>query len=139
MSRILIAIDGSKASVKAVSYVVNRKREGETVEAFLVNVQPAVAARGKLMTRSMIEEWQTLESEKACARPDIQTKKRYLGADTYTEIGDAAERLIAFAQKTKCDEIVMGSRGLGGIKGLLLGSVVMKVLQIAPIPVVVVR
>lgn len=139
MTKILIAIDGSKASAKAVTYVVSRKRQGETVEAFLVNVQPAVSPRGKLMTRSMIEEWQALESEKAFGRPEIQTKKRYLGADTYTEVGDTAERLIAFAKKTGCDEVVMGSRGLGGVKGLLLGSVVMKVLQLSPVPVVVVR
>lgn len=139
MTKIVIAIDGSKASVKAVNYVVRRKRQGEMIEAFLVNVQPAVSPRGKLMTRSMIEEWQAIESEKTCGRAEIQTKKRYLGADTYTEVGDAAECLIAFAKKTGCDEVVMGSRGLGGVKGLLLGSVVMKVLQLSPIPIVVVR
>lgn len=139
MTKIVIAIDGSKASAKALNYVVSRKRQGEAVEAFLVNVQPAVSPRGKLMTRAMIEEWQALESEKAFGRPEIQTKQRYLRADTYTEIGDAAECLIAFAKKTGCDEVVMGSRGLGGVKGLLLGSVVMKVLQLSPVPVVVVR
>lgn len=139
MTKILIAIDGSKASVKAINYVVSRKREGEKIEAFLLNVQPAVSPRGKLMTRSMIEEWQANESEKAFGGPEIQTKKRYLGADTYTEVGDAAECLIAFARKTGCDEIAMGSRGLGGLKGLLLGSVVMKVLQLSPVPVVIVR
>jgi len=139
MSRILVAVDGSKSSAKAIEYVVGRKRRGEDLEVYILNVQPAVAPRGKLVTRAMIEDFQTRECEKVFAKLELKTKKNYLKADTYCEIGDPAESIIAFAQKSKCTEIVMGSRGLGGVKGLFLGSVVNKVVQLSPIPVVVVK
>jgi len=65
--------------------------------------------------------------------------KHYLRADTYMEIGEPATCIIAFADKTRCDEIVVGSRGLGGIKGVFLGSVANKVIHISTLPVVVRR
>jgi nucleotide-binding universal stress UspA family protein len=40
----------------------------------------------------------------------------------------------AFAKQKNCDQIVMGTRGLGKVAVFLLGSVAMKVLQLAEIP-----
>jgi nucleotide-binding universal stress UspA family protein len=139
MTRILIAVDGSKTSMKAIDYVVKRKRRGERVEAYILNVQPTISPKAGLITRGMIKDYQAQESEKALARPDLEPMKRYLQADTYVEIGDPATCIIAFAEKSKCEEIVVGSRGLGSVKGVFLGSVANKVIQISPIPVVVVK
>jgi len=139
MTKILVAIDGSKLSVKALDYVVKRKRQGESIEAYVLNAQPAVAPRGRLVTRSMIDDFHAQESEKVFGQSEVKAKMKYLKADTYSKFGDPAECIVAFARKTKCDEIVIGSRGLGSVKGLLLGSVASKVVQISPIPVVVVK
>ena len=46
---------------------------------------------------------------------------------TIIERGDPADRILAVAEKTNADMIVMGSRGLGPLKGLLVGSVSQKV------------
>ncbi len=139
MSRILIAIDGSKASMKAIDYVVRRKRKGERIEAYILNVQPSISPKAGLITRGMIKEYLNQESEKVLRTPEIKPMKHYLKADTYVEIGDPATCIIAFADKTKCDEIVVGSRGLGSVKGVFLGSVANKVIQISTLPVVVVK
>jgi nucleotide-binding universal stress UspA family protein len=47
------------------------------------------------------------------------------------EDGDAAHRIVEVAQRENVDLIVMGRRGLGDLKGLLLGSVSHKVAQLA--------
>ncbi len=139
MSKILIAVDGSKSSAKAIEYVVNRKRRGENIEVYFLNVQPKISPRRGLISHSMIEDYQKQEREAVFNQAGVKSKAKYLKADIYGEIGDAAECIIAFARKSKCDEIVMGSRGLGKVKGLLMGSVVSKVVQLSPVPVVVVR
>jgi nucleotide-binding universal stress UspA family protein len=47
------------------------------------------------------------------------------------ENGDPAHRIVEIAQREGVDLIVMGRRGLGDLKGLLLGSVTHKVAQAA--------
>ncbi len=51
----------------------------------------------------------------------------------------AAAMIIDVARLEGCDLIIMGSRGLGNLSGLILGSVTNKVLQGAPCSVLVVR
>lgn len=53
--------------------------------------------------------------------------------------GPASEAILSAASIRKCDLIVMGSRGMGSLKGMVFGSVSTKVSQYAPCPVMVVR
>ncbi len=53
--------------------------------------------------------------------------------------GPVARTIIGYAKRQKADLIVMGSRGLGDIEGLLLGSVSHKVVSLADCPVMTVR
>ncbi len=139
MARILIGIDGSKGALKALDYVVERKRRGEKIEVLLLYAQPLIKAHGPMISQSMVKEYQAQEAEKVLAAAGLKTRAKFLEADTYVEAGDPSECIIAFAKKSKCGEIVMGSRGLGRLSGLLLGSVVAKVVQLADVPVVVVK
>ncbi|MFT5440300.1 MAG: nucleotide-binding universal stress UspA family protein [Alphaproteobacteria bacterium] len=53
--------------------------------------------------------------------------------------GDPAQLILDVAKTVGADMIVMGSRGLGELKGLLVGSVSDKVLHHAEVPVTIVR
>ncbi|MCK7482230.1 MAG: universal stress protein [Candidatus Moduliflexus flocculans] len=53
--------------------------------------------------------------------------------------GPAAEAILSAAAIRNSDLIVMGSRGMGALKGMVLGSVSTKVFHYAPCPVMVVR
>ena len=58
---------------------------------------------------------------------------------TAVESGDPASAIVRRAQEAKADLVVVGSRGLGAIKGLLLGSVSNKILSTAECTVVTVK
>ena len=58
---------------------------------------------------------------------------------TDLETGDPAERILEHAEKEGANLIVMGTRGLGSLKGLLMGSVSQKVSQLAPCSCIMVR
>ena len=60
-------------------------------------------------------------------------------AITRVEVGQPANRIVEVARELDADMIVLGSRGLGNIGSLLLGSTSQKVAHLAPCTVVTVR
>ena len=53
--------------------------------------------------------------------------------------GEIASTVIEVCAEEKCGLIIMGARGQGGLKSLLLGSVSHKVLQLSSTPVLIAR
>jgi nucleotide-binding universal stress UspA family protein len=55
------------------------------------------------------------------------------------KLGDAAPEIARAAARMNCESIVMGSRGMGAVKSLVLGSTAMKVIHLATVPVTIVK
>ena len=55
------------------------------------------------------------------------------------EVGSPGPAVLSVAKKYEADLIVMGSRGLGPLKGLFMGSVSSYVVTHAPCPVLIVK
>lgn len=51
----------------------------------------------------------------------------------------SAQHIAEFASENACDEIIMGTRGMGAVGNLVLGSVATKVVHLATVPVTLVR
>jgi nucleotide-binding universal stress UspA family protein len=60
-------------------------------------------------------------------------------AGTHLRMGEVALEIVALAEELQADLIVMGSRGLGGVRRALMGSVSDSVVRHAHCPVLVVR
>lgn len=58
---------------------------------------------------------------------------------TFAESGKPADSIIALAERTHSDMVVIGSRGLSGLQGLLMGSVSRRVVERAPCTCVTVK
>jgi nucleotide-binding universal stress UspA family protein len=56
-----------------------------------------------------------------------------------TAFGAIADTIVAVAREVDADQIVMGNRGLGPLRGAVLGSVSARVVQLARIPVTLVK
>ena len=50
-----------------------------------------------------------------------------------------AETIAAYSNNCGCDQIIMGTRGMGSLEGLLLGSISTKVLHMVKVPVTLVK
>jgi nucleotide-binding universal stress UspA family protein len=136
--RILVPVDGSACSIHALEYAARRQRSSDGLEILVLNVQASIRP-SRTLSRGLIAEHQSRNAE-AALKPTLAAIKR-LGLDVtpQTQIGNPAEVIVAFARHRKCGEIVMGNSGLGGVAGLLLGSVARKVIFLARIPVVLVK
>lgn len=60
-------------------------------------------------------------------------------ANKHVETGEISKAILKVADAEKSDMIIMGGRGLGVIKGALLGSVSQKVVEESRIPVMVIK
>jgi len=135
---ILLAIDGSEYSNKALAYAANMA-EIYRATLWLVHVFPH--------TSDLLgyDDYEKLYAKRKCAGQSILDAAREMLGESPFEIqaelleGPEAESILNFAQNSNTDIIVMGTRGMGALKGLLLGSVSRKVLHFSKCPVMVVH
>ncbi len=133
---ILIAIDGSDESLQGVPAAIEIAREFNS-DVFVLHVRERDLGRAGAFPLETSEEANRLVAEtiKTVREAGITVNGQVHGAVT----GHAAKDIVETARARGSDLIVMGSRGLSDIAGLLLGSVTHKVMQLAHTPVLVVR
>jgi nucleotide-binding universal stress UspA family protein len=142
MTTLLIPVDGSDYSLKAVDYAAYRARESKTsIEVHLLNVQIALTSVNvKLFVSAQsLESYYRDEGHRALETPLSRAKSAGLQVTSHIGVGDPAKIIIDYATDNKADEIVMGSHGRGALAGAFLGSVAQKVVHLSSVPVVLVR
>jgi len=137
-SRILVPVDGSPESVRALKFAARRRGAGKGVEVLLLNVQQPLPA-SRFVTRAMIADHHARMAEEALKPVRALLPKLNVEATVYIETGDPGREIAQFARSRRCGEIVMGTRGLGRVAGLLLGSTATKVVHLASVPVTLVK
>lgn len=138
MSRVLIPIDGSPSSLNALAYAVKRRERGDQFDTIIVHVLPDIPP-DRYVDRKLVRQSQKSDFDLLMAMRPVQRAGVILGATFKALTGDPARTIAAFAKKAKCDEIVMGTRGLGALRGMVMGSVAHKVLHLSTLPVTLVR
>jgi len=94
------------------------------------------SGEGEAVSRQVFESFGKVildRAEQNARKGDVTDIKRVIGT------GDPAQQIIECARREKADAIFLGSRGLGDLKGLLLGSVSHKVGQLAECTCVTVK
>jgi len=141
MYRILIAVDGSTGAEHAVQHAVRLSGECPALELHVINVQEPITA-WEVRRSLRDEEIQAMQmSHGGDALRSARTRLDAAGLRYVPEVlvGPVAETILEYARKQACDQVVMGTRGLGAIHGLLVGSVAMKVLHLSEMPVTLVK
>ncbi|MEH7383333.1 universal stress protein [Bacillus sp. JJ1533] len=139
MKRLLVPVDGSTHSIKALQFALQLAVENDS-EIVLLNVQPSYNTPNvkRFVKQEQIRQYQTEESKIAFDLALAETQHFSIPAQTKLRIGEPAIEICAEARDIQATQIVMGYRGLGAIKRTVLGSVSYKVLHDAPCPVTIV-
>lgn len=140
MRKVLLPVDGSEHSDRATHYLVEYIREHGATEVHLVNVQPSPEMwRTHGMAQDAIVSHLRSVADQAMKSAHHILKAAEIPHHVHVELGEPAETIAALAAKLNCDLVVMATRGLGAVSGLLLGSVTRKMLYLSPVPVLCVR
>lgn len=141
MLRLLVAVDGSANADRAVRHLIELAKSLPPVEVLVLNVQPAVTYVELMLasTPRVIEHWSQRAGHDAAQSAGALLDAAGLAYTLHVEQGDPGEVIAAFAQQQNCDLIVMGTRGMGLIRTLVIGSVATKVIHAADMPVTLVK
>lgn len=142
MRRLLVAIDGSDNSARALDHAIALARASAGLELHLLNVHPDPIVYGEIQVYVPMErmlELQRRDGETVLAPAAERARAAGVPHEVHIRRGDAAAVIAQSADDLKCDAIVMGTRGMGAVGNLLLGSVATKVVRLAHVPVTLVK
>jgi nucleotide-binding universal stress UspA family protein len=142
--KILLAVDGSQSAIRATRKLVESAgwyKEPIQIELVTVHLPlPHVGGFSKVVvTHEMVEHHYSEEGAKALAPSRKLLDEAGLRYAPHILIGEVALMIAEHAEKSGCQMIYMGTRGMTAISNLVLGSVATKVLHLAHIPVVLVH
>lgn len=142
MLTLLVPVDGSAFSDRALDYATARAAAATGgARVHILNVQtPAVGVNVKMfVSAESLENYYREEGTRILAPALARLRAAGISAEQHIGVGDIGSVVVAYAADTACDEIVMGTHGRGGLVGSVLGSVAQKVVQLAKVPVVLVK
>jgi nucleotide-binding universal stress UspA family protein len=147
MKNVLVALDGSESASRALAMAADLAvRYGATLHLVHVAPRPMVVSEGlKEFARTEHVDLPVAVQMSAESQSIIVAGQASAAAkgvhrlETEVLTGDPAEQLLDYARQQAIDLVVVGRRGVGQVRGLLMGSVSWKINSLAECPVLTVR
>jgi nucleotide-binding universal stress UspA family protein len=141
--KILLAVDGSKNSLAAVDALIEHAdwyREPPRVELITVHLPvPKLPGMGAAVGKKQIADYYQQEGEQLLAAARRKLDAAGIKHQARVLVGPVAETLVRHATRERCDLIFIGTRGMSALGKALVGSTATKVMQISPLPVLLVK
>lgn len=141
--KLLLAVDGSKSSLKAVDLVIEHAdwyREMPTVELVTVHLPvPKLPHVGVVVSKADIQRYYDEEGEERLSLAKTKLDAAGILYKIRILVGPVAETLVRHAVDKRCALIVIGSRGMTALGKAILGSTAAKVLHLSSLPVLLVK
>ena len=141
--RIVVPVDGSAPATRAVAHALSVVAGQPGAEIVLVNVQNLqtldVSDISAVMTVEVDRRLAARQSRIALRKAISLCRKAQVAFVMRAEIGSVAETIVRVTRGVGAKQIVMGTRGLGSLGNLFLGSVAAQVVKLAQVPVTLVK
>ncbi|GIW21507.1 MAG: universal stress protein [Candidatus Sericytochromatia bacterium] len=128
--KILLPIDGSENSKKATNYVLELSKKFNS-KVYVLNsyempaiaMAPPAGAVSHYRLNAEIEQNLKEYSQKILNECAKIFKDNNIDVETIMLKGEPGPKIVETAEQYNCDLVVIGNRGLGSVKSILLGSV----------------
>ncbi len=140
LSKILVPVDGSENSLRALDHAIYlAEKTGANITAMnVIENPPTVYVESQKLLNNLLANFRA-ESAKILDKCKQIAEKSDVKIETVIGEGDAASNIVGYAQKGDFDTIIIGRRGLGRFKEMVLGSISNKVLHHAKCTVMIVK
>jgi nucleotide-binding universal stress UspA family protein len=140
MATVLVPVDGSPSAERALAHALVEL--DATTEILLLHVIPPVRIYGEVAVYvGAAQAHEMAVAESHAVLDPILARVRERGRPCRCRLmeGEIAETIARVAQAEHCQCIIMGTRGLGAIASLVMGSVAMKVVHLVDVPVTLIK
>jgi nucleotide-binding universal stress UspA family protein len=139
MSMIVVGVDGSDSAQAALRFALDEARlRGATVRAVAVWHLPVAAYGGAFVPPDPAVASELEPAARRTLERSLAAAGDHTGVEVEPVVREGAPARVLLEEADDADLLVVGSRGLGGFRGLLLGSVGQQCSHHAPCPVVIV-
>ncbi|MGB6242118.1 MAG: universal stress protein [Castellaniella sp.] len=141
INAILVPVDGSAPSLRAVEFAIQAVRGRDDIVLHVLAVQaPIISGNVKrFISADVIDDYYQDEGRQALQAATALLDAAGVTYQAHVQVGPIAETIHRFAGEQGCGLIAMGTRGLGSVAGLLMGSIATKVLSLVDVPVTLVK
>ena len=137
IKNILVPVDGSEGSDRAITHAISIAEVCEAKLSFLYVANINQLAINACLSDAILEA--VTKAGNVILDRAMEMVPSGIEKEAFSETGSPAVVILDFATSNNADLIVMGSRGLGIVKGVLLGSVSQYIVEQARCPVLVVK
>jgi nucleotide-binding universal stress UspA family protein len=139
-SKVLVPVDGSDNSHRALdaALLLSEKLGAKVTAVHVMEDIPVLHIQSEKLLRELLDAYKKQSQLILSKCSGIATRKG-LSINTKLLQGNAGSTILDFCEKEKYDIIIMGSRGRGKFKELVLGSVSSKVIHHSSCPVMIIR
>jgi YjbE family integral membrane protein len=143
MRRVLLAVDGSEASDRAVQQLLAMRtefRDPSALQVLLLNVQnPVPGDVSSFVTKESLQDYHRERADTSMASARKLLSDAGQPSQDIQRVGSPGAVIAEVAQAEKCDLLVMGTRGQGKSTAALLGSVAQSAIEASTVPVLLVK
>ena len=139
-SKVLVPVDGSENSLRALDHAIYLgKKTGANITAMnVIENPPTVYVESQKLLNDLLANFRA-ESARILDECKQIAEKSDVKIETIIGEGDAASSIVGYAQKGGFDTIIIGRRGRGRFKEMVLGSISNNVLHHAQCTVMIVK
>jgi nucleotide-binding universal stress UspA family protein len=139
--KILVQVDGSESANRAIDHVIGLAKSQTGIDLHLLNVQvPLLSGHAKMfISEQQYNDYCREEGYAALKSAQERLKQANVPFTRHISVGHIAQTIAQYAKENDITQIVMGTRGMGAISDLVLGSVATKVIHLSPVPVTLIK
>jgi nucleotide-binding universal stress UspA family protein len=139
--RMAVPVDGSQQATEAVRRLARCAHLLGELHVDLLHFGPGLSLAGAILPPhdDVLLNWSGRDSDAVIAEPAAILSAAGITHDVHLLHGNPAAGIVAFAREHRADLIAMGSRGMGAVHHLVLGSVALTTAQLSDVPVAIMR
>lgn len=140
MQKILVPFDGSESATRALRHAASLVRENPAVRLELLCViDPMTMHTRAVSSDADLGDLQAQEAHKISQPARQLLDEAGVAYQVQSRVGSPANEIAEHVRESGCDAIVMGTRGMGPVATLMIGSVAMRVVHLVDVPVTLIK